>query len=290
MDLGKRIYELRKEKNLSQGELAEMLDVSRQSISKWETNASVPELDKLIKMSEIFGISLDSLVKGTEESEQQVKKTPPEAEVIYSEKSQTQKIVGAILLSVGLLAFLVLTALGGLFGGLLFSSPFITCGIICLVFKKRVLLWCAWDVFFLFDAYLAYATGISRGSVLLTMQWTEQMNFARLYTAWASLICLIFLIIATLISFRKYVFKPNKKKVIIIGSLILFTIFLMVYTQLYGESISRALEDREYLSMALTMGFFRFISFINGWAKISSFVTVLVTAVGYLRFRKLKQI
>ena len=288
MDLGKRIYDLRKEKNLSQGELAEMLDVSRQSISKWETNASVPELDKLLKMSEIFDISLDSLIKGTEETEQQVKKSPTDAEVIFREKSQTQKIVGAILLSVGLLAFLILTALGGLLGGLLFSSPFITCGIICLVFKKRVLLWCAWDVFFLIDAYITYATGISRGSVFLTLQWTEQMNFARLYTAWVSLICLIFLIIATLISFRKYVLRPNKKNLIIMGSLILFTVFLMVFTQLYGESISRALEDREYLSMATTMGFFRFISFITEWAKISSLVTILVSAMGYLRFRKHK--
>lgn len=288
MDLGKRIYDLRKEKNLSQGELAELLDVSRQSISKWETNASVPELDKLLKMSEIFGISLDSLIKGTEKTEQQVKKTPTDAEVIFRVKRQTQKIVGAILLSVGLLAFLILTALGGLLGGLFFSSPFITCGIICLVFKKRVLLWCAWDVFFLIDAYITYATGISRGSVLMTMQWTEQMNFARLYTAWVSLICLIFLIIATLISFRKYVLRPNKKNLIIMGSLILFTVFLMVFTQLYGESISRALEDREYLSMATTMGFFRFISFITEWAKISSLVTILVNAMGYLRFRKHK--
>jgi len=44
MDLGEKIYTLRIEKRLSQGDLADALDVSRQSISKWETNASVPEL------------------------------------------------------------------------------------------------------------------------------------------------------------------------------------------------------------------------------------------------------
>ena len=43
-----------------------MLDVSRQSISKWENNLAVPELDKLVKLSEIFEISLDMLVKGEE--------------------------------------------------------------------------------------------------------------------------------------------------------------------------------------------------------------------------------
>lgn len=64
MSLGERIYKLRSEKNLSQGDLADALNVSRQSISKWETNSSVPELDKLLKLSEIFTISLDELVTG----------------------------------------------------------------------------------------------------------------------------------------------------------------------------------------------------------------------------------
>ena len=48
MTLGERIYKLRTEKDMSQGYLADALEVSRQSISKWETNGSVPELDKLI--------------------------------------------------------------------------------------------------------------------------------------------------------------------------------------------------------------------------------------------------
>ena len=71
MSLGERIYKLRTEKNLSQGELADALEVSRQSISKWETNGSVPELDKLVKLSEIFDISLDELITGKEKAEGQ---------------------------------------------------------------------------------------------------------------------------------------------------------------------------------------------------------------------------
>ena len=51
MTLGERISALRTEKHMSQNELAEALNVSRQSISKWETDASVPELEKLIKLS-----------------------------------------------------------------------------------------------------------------------------------------------------------------------------------------------------------------------------------------------
>ena len=56
MRLGETIYKLRTEKNLSQGDLAEMLDVSRQSISKWENNSAVPDLEKIIKLSEIFKV------------------------------------------------------------------------------------------------------------------------------------------------------------------------------------------------------------------------------------------
>lgn len=64
MNLGETIYNLRKEKKLSQGDLAEQLSVSRQSVSKWENNSAVPDLDKLVKLSTIFGVSLDELVKG----------------------------------------------------------------------------------------------------------------------------------------------------------------------------------------------------------------------------------
>ncbi|MEG2686715.1 MAG: helix-turn-helix transcriptional regulator, partial [Christensenellaceae bacterium] len=64
MSLGDRIRSLRGEKNLSQNDLAELLKVSRQSISKWETDGATPDLDKLVSMSEIFGVTLDTLIKG----------------------------------------------------------------------------------------------------------------------------------------------------------------------------------------------------------------------------------
>ena len=64
MNLGESIYRLRTARNLSQGDLADALDVSRQSVSKWENNMAVPDLDKLVKMSDLFGITLDELVTG----------------------------------------------------------------------------------------------------------------------------------------------------------------------------------------------------------------------------------
>ena len=83
-NLGERLYELRTKHEMSQGDLAEKLDVSRQTISKWENNISIPELDKIVSLSGIFGVSVDYLVKGEEEA--------PTAEIIgtaYEEVTET---------------------------------------------------------------------------------------------------------------------------------------------------------------------------------------------------------
>ena len=63
MTLAERIFALRTQRGLSQEELAEQLGVSRQSVSKWETGQSVPDLDKLMKLADLFGITLDELAR-----------------------------------------------------------------------------------------------------------------------------------------------------------------------------------------------------------------------------------
>lgn len=103
MELGNRLYELRKQKGFSQEELANRLDVTRQTVSKWELGDSTPDMDKLIALGELFEISLDELVLG---------KTPVttklgelEAKVMTSENKQKAKkglkifgiVVGAVL-------------------------------------------------------------------------------------------------------------------------------------------------------------------------------------------------
>lgn len=64
MTLGQRIHELRTAAGLSQEQLAERLNVSRQAISKWELDASAPDLDRLVLLGDLFGVSLDQLVRG----------------------------------------------------------------------------------------------------------------------------------------------------------------------------------------------------------------------------------
>ena len=85
MSLSENIYRLRTEKNMSQLDLADALEVSRQSVSKWETGTAVPELDKLIKLAELFEISLDELVG---RGEQKAESAAPAKEVPQAETDE----------------------------------------------------------------------------------------------------------------------------------------------------------------------------------------------------------
>ena len=71
MILADKIAELRKKNGWSQEELAGQLGVSRQSVSKWESAASIPDLDKILKLSELFGVSTDYLLKDSGEPEEE---------------------------------------------------------------------------------------------------------------------------------------------------------------------------------------------------------------------------
>ena len=65
--LSEKLYKLRKNSGLSQEQLAEKLNVSRQAISKWESGTAVPESEKLVTISNYFGVSVDYLLKDDEE-------------------------------------------------------------------------------------------------------------------------------------------------------------------------------------------------------------------------------
>ena len=70
MLLGEKLKETRQNKGLSQSTVAEYLNISRQSISKWEGAQSVPAMDKILQMSDIFGVTTDFLLKDSMEHEE----------------------------------------------------------------------------------------------------------------------------------------------------------------------------------------------------------------------------
>ena len=101
--LSERIYTFRRKSGLSQEQLAEKIGVSRQTISKWESGASTPELEKMLALSECFQISLDELVKDGAVN-QSANEAPQKIEGIHVPKGIELKVgiglclVGAICL------------------------------------------------------------------------------------------------------------------------------------------------------------------------------------------------
>lgn len=79
MKIGEKIYSLRKKYNLSQEELANELNVSRQTVSKWEVGESCPDFDKIVPLCELFGISTEELLRDKKIEEKE--ETPTEKKV-----------------------------------------------------------------------------------------------------------------------------------------------------------------------------------------------------------------
>lgn len=151
MSLAENIYRYRTERNMSQLDLADALEVSRQSVSKWETGAAIPELDKLVRLSKLFDVSLDELVSGEAPATKEVPvlEETPEPKVIYVEKPvfptvKRQHIIGGVILFCALIYALILY--NGRFGmeeTLFMVLPIAACGVVYLL-APQPLFWCGW--------------------------------------------------------------------------------------------------------------------------------------------------
>lgn len=126
MSLSKKIFELRKAGNLSQEQLAEKIGISRQSISKWESGESVPEIERLVELSKIFDVTIDYLVKDNIENfpDDEASVGTPEETGIPKAKSappaKENKIVAftkylLIVLAIYMVAFAIPMILGHIF-------------------------------------------------------------------------------------------------------------------------------------------------------------------------------
>lgn len=113
MNFGKNLQALRKAQKLSQEELADKMQVSRQAISKWESGNTYPETEKLIELSKVLGCSVDSLVK----DEMQFVSSKPNMndKSVYSklmDKFSLQLSIGTMLILLGSSLLLGISALG----------------------------------------------------------------------------------------------------------------------------------------------------------------------------------
>ncbi len=99
MKFNEKLLELRKQKGWSQEELGNKLDVSRQTISKWELGTTTPELEKLVTLSEVFEVSIDELVDNPRIKEKEIK----ENESKQNSKKSKKKILWIIIIIIFLL-------------------------------------------------------------------------------------------------------------------------------------------------------------------------------------------
>ena len=207
MTLGEKIFTLRNQSKLSQGELAEKLNVSRQSISKWETGASVPELDKLISLSEVFGVTLDELAKGDalprcapEPAPVQPAPTPvPPAPAPRAGALDTQKILGLILFGVGLLCCVLALLLGE--GFFLIGGYLLFCGTVCLCVKRNAGLVIGWATLIPILIFAPYWTGLQLFFVLNPSFYAQGISINQILTV-AFWFLAAFLTVATVRRFR----------------------------------------------------------------------------------------
>lgn len=112
MTLGEKIQQLRKAGGLSQEQLAEQLDVSRQSVSKWELGDAVPDINKIVMISELFSVSTDELLKQNNSNAvyKEMQENPHDKtllDVVEMNTANKQITMGFIAVVIGLIMFVI---------------------------------------------------------------------------------------------------------------------------------------------------------------------------------------
>ena len=258
MTFGKRLYQLRKEKNLSQEDLAEQLGVSRQSVSRWENGSASPDFDKTAQIAELFGVSTDYLIRG---------KDAPSAPSAPA-RLNGQKIIGIILLALSGIALLWGLIFGGYFDYYFITFfPLFSCGLVCFFGKKQVGFSCLWILYF----WLSNALYISYSWYWSYAFWifkkTDPAFSGYILPGWFLLLALIGVVVATAVKFRKGI-AENRKKYLLLMCLLPLCYFIL---ELLFHLLSRYVLTPH---LALTQGY----SFMIGNILIYTIRVALITA------------
>lgn len=164
MTIGNRIAVLRREHGYSQEYVAERLGVSRQAVSKWETDQTAPDTYNLIALADLLGTSVEHLATGKREE-----MSP--AVVVPQGVLSVRKVIGLILIGVGSLALV----LGVLFSTILLmlAAYFLVTGILCLTIRRCFGLILGWTLYAITLLPISMTTGIRLGVVFLGAFWYE---------------------------------------------------------------------------------------------------------------------
>lgn len=188
MTIGNRIAALRREHGYSQEYVAERLGVSRQAVSKWETDQSAPDTYNLISLSELLGASVEYLATG---------KSPIKSDTRTEQAGQggltVRQIVGLILIGIGLLSLILGLFLTSIL--LMLAAYFVATGIICLMVRRNLVLILGWALYIITLVPISMITGVSLLAIFAGQFWFDFFNvrFASLFVPimWIWLLALV---------------------------------------------------------------------------------------------------
>lgn len=163
MTIGEKLYELRTGKNMSQETLAELVGVSRQSVSKWETDQSVPELEKLFRLCDVYGVTLDDLTGRCEARCGDDVAAEVKGIVNPILNAVVPVAVGAATLLLSAVIFIVLCTSLTYIEAAVIALPFFACGVISLTCKGRILLSYSVFLYFYFSSMYLFGYGVFPG-------------------------------------------------------------------------------------------------------------------------------
>lgn len=127
MNIGKRLKDARIESGYTQEQVAEQLDVSRQTISSWENGRTFPDIVSVVSLSDIYDVSLDVLIKGDEKMLEHLEES---TNIVKSNKKLLFAIIANILTAIAMIGLSVIVpsneyALAGVFCVMVIAASFL---------------------------------------------------------------------------------------------------------------------------------------------------------------------
>ncbi|PHF49039.1 transcriptional regulator [Bacillus pseudomycoides] len=102
MNLGPQLKKFRESKNFSQEDVARKVGVTRQAVYKWESNKSYPDIDNLILLSELFEVTIDELIKGSEDVREELDKKDKDECEDDDDENDFGFFIGIVLIFIGI--------------------------------------------------------------------------------------------------------------------------------------------------------------------------------------------
>ena len=255
MNLGANITAFRTAQGLSQEQLAQLLGVSRQSVSKWETGTATPDLVHLLRLCEIFSVSLDTLVG------QQAAQPVPPVQAASPAPASPQKqglaahqTVGIILLCMAFLVMLVCIGMGArLLEGAVFAVPFTLCGLLCVTVHFHPGLWCGWALYAMASLLLPMVSGLTPLAVFNPLLYTGLHHPASIAVSWLMFLAFAALCLYTGRAFSHKPLRLRRRHAVLAALWLVLYLLPILLVQMENMSIERQLAVSRFSQLSRSL-------------------------------------